>query len=143
MNRQAQFGLDRPREFSSTGRIFASQLYIDKRHHFWGKLVSTSGPPLLRKQAGEPMLRKSRLGLIEGGAGNTKERGSLCLLRPLDAHLTKHLVLHLDQVAGIEEPIGLKPGRTNLLRVSVEGPTDLETFDFGIALGQKCGIRIV
>jgi hypothetical protein len=27
--------------------------------------------------------------------------------------------------------------------VSVEGPTDLETFDFGIALGQKCGIRVV
>ena len=62
-------------------------------------------------------------------------------LRPLDADLTKHLVLHLDEVPRIEEAIGLKPGRANLLRVPVEGSAHLETFDLGIALGQKCGFE--
>src|SRR5579871_6540417 len=87
------------------------------------------------------MLRKRRLGLIERRAGNTKKRSGICLLRPLDADLTKHLVLHLDEVACIEEAIGLKPRRANLMRVSVEGSSHLETFDLGIALGQKYGIQ--
>jgi hypothetical protein len=47
----------------------------------------------------------------------------------------------LDEVARIEEAIGLKPGCANLLRVSVEGSAHFETFHFGIALGQQCGIR--
>src|SRR5271166_218303 len=87
------------------------------------------------------MPRKGRFGLVERRAGNTKQRGGIGLLRPLDADLTKHLVLHLDEVPRIEEAIGLKPGRANLLRVSVEGSAHLETFDLGIALGQKCGIQ--
>src|SRR5450631_1915767 len=87
------------------------------------------------------MLRKRRFGLVERRAGKTKKRGGIGLLRPLDADLTKHLVLHLDEVPCIEEAIRLKPGRADLLRVSVEGSAHLETFDFGIALGQKCGVQ--
>jgi len=78
------------------------------------------------------MLRKSRLGLIEGGRETPKSAAALPS-SPLDAHLTKHLVLHLDQVRHrrTDRP---ETRRTNLLRVSVEGPTDLETFDFASRL---------
>jgi len=50
-------------------------------------------------------------------------------------HLAQHLVLHLDQVARIEEATGLKPSGAHPLWVGVEGAELLEALDLGVVLG--------
>jgi len=53
--------------------------------------------------------------------------------------LAQHLVLHLDQIAGIEEAIALEPRRADQLRMPVQGTLLLEVPGLGFALGQGGG----
>lgn len=137
---QTQLGPDRPGQRASPWWALGVYLGIDERHHLGSELVGTPWAALLRQQSGESVLRKRRFGLIERGTGNTKEGCRLRLLHTLEADLAEHLVLHLHQVARIEEPIALEPGRPHSLRMPVQCTLLLEVLRFEIALGQG-GVR--
>jgi hypothetical protein len=137
---QTQLAPYRAGQRASAGWVRGAHLGLDERHHLGGELVGTLRAALLRQQSGEPLLRKRRFGLIERGTGNTKESCGLGLLHALEADLTEHLVLHLHQIARIEEAFALEPGRPHSIRMPVQCTLLFEVLRFGIALGQG-GVR--
>ena len=65
--------------------------------------MCSAGARTFGNQARQPLILESGLGLVEGHAGESEGRRSLGDRPPLGLHATKHLVLHLDQIVGIEE----------------------------------------
>lgn len=140
MNGQTEFGLDRPGERPGARWASAGDLRLDERHHLGRELVGALRAARPRQQPGQPEVCERRFGLVEGGSREAKEGRGIGLRRTLVADLAEHLVLHLDQVARIEEAIGLEPRCPDPLRMPVHGILLLEALGFGIALGQGGGL---
>lgn len=119
MDRHTQFGLDQSSERSGAGRIFLGEVAVDKLHHLARELVRALGTSKLGKQSAETRAREVRFGLIKRRPRYAEKCGGLRLLDSLDAHLKQHLVLHLHQIASVEESLALKPRRANTLGMAI------------------------
>lgn len=136
VDRQAQSRLDGSSERARTRWALAAALRVDKCHHLAGELVGALRAALLRQQPGQSVLRERSFGLIEGGAREAEQGGGLGLVRAFDSDLAQHLVLHLHDIAGIEESMTLEQRGVNAFGMTVQGALPFEPLGFGIALGQ-------
>ena len=67
----------------------------------------------------------------QGGTGHAERRRAATDGMPVDAHAPHHLVLDLDQIAGIEEVTGGKERILDAARVRVEAAVASERLDLG------------
>ena len=99
-------------------RFFSTQ-FFDKRHDLIGKLVRSVGTTFVGKQTGHPLSLESFLGVIKGGPRKAECIGGLFHRPPLNANPMQHLVLHLQQIAGIKKIMLLKQGIRDPLWVKI------------------------
>ena len=122
MHPDAKVLLDQPRQSSTVEGGLLGQCCFERVQHRVRELVRPprSGPP--RHQAGQAGLPESILGLVEGGAGEAEGRTALTHLLTLLSNPTEHLVLHLNEIVGIEEGIARGKGRiAHRLGPGIEG----------------------
>src|SRR6266571_4334431 len=86
-----------------------------------GELVRTLRSWTLRDQTRQPLRLEDRLGLIKGRSREAEIGGCLADRLAILPHPAQHLVLDLDQVAGVEEVIaGSEGGVANRLRSRIQ-----------------------
>lgn len=120
-------------------RTVVFQMSFDERHRLEVELVRPLGPTLLRNEPCQTIASKRGLGLIEGRPGNAEQRCSVGLRCAVDADMAQHLVLDLNQVAGVEEVARLEPRRQHPLWMRIQYAETLETFQLRVGLGQDRG----
>ena len=136
VDRHAQRRADSSGEGAGSRWALAAHLRVDKCHHLGGELVGALRAALLGQQPGQSLLCERGFGLIEGGAREAEHGGGLGLACALDSYLAQHLVLHLHEIAGIEETMTLEQRSVNAFGMTVQGALPFEPLGFGIALGQ-------
>ena len=99
--------------------LFGSQL-LHISEHFGSQLVCFPRPTLFGNQPEQSPVLKIQFGLVIGGARKPKRGGRLADGFLLDLDRAQHLVLHLDQVVGIEELALLEQWISHLLRVRIQ-----------------------
>lgn len=137
MDRETKRGSDLPGQRPCARRSPVALLRLDERHHLGRELVSALRSARLRQQAGEALLCKGRFRLVEGRTRDAKERRGRGFLDAIDTDVAKHFVLHLDQVARVEEAAGLEPRCANGLGMAVQGTLLPQTLGLGVALAQS------
>jgi hypothetical protein len=90
----------------------------------------------LRQQSRHAVALEHGRGLVEGGPRQAEQAGGLGLGDAFLLCVSKHLVLHLHQVVGVEEPTSLEPCSAYPLRLGVEHAGLAQTFDLCDGLGQ-------
>ena len=103
-------------------RGVAGALLLEEGHHGGGELVAAAGTGPDRQQAGQTRRLPGRLGGVEGRPGEAEGGGGLGDRLAVGQHAAQHLVLDLDQVAGVEEGVAAGEGRVDhRLGAGVEG----------------------
>jgi hypothetical protein len=100
-------------------RILPTEL-IHERQYVVRQLMGTSGTALLRYQTGETMGLESFLGRIERGPREPIRGGGLIDRPGVLLDTPNHLVLHLNEILGIEEGVVEEELVLNHFRFSVE-----------------------
>src|SRR5262249_31138900 len=77
-----------------------------KGEHFGRELVSLLGPSFVRDQRRQASLLESRLRLVKGGPREPEGGSRAAYWLPIALDAAQHLVLDLNQVAGIEKLVG-------------------------------------
>ena len=86
----------------------------------------------MEEQRGEAATRKRLLRLVERGPGEAKGACGMCDGSPVGLHTPDHLVLHLEQVSGIEELRLAEQVVGDALGPGVERSALAEGFAFGV-----------
>jgi Integrase core domain len=105
MNRERKALLQQLNQLRGTQRGVLSQALLQEVDHRLGELVGPTRSRPLGHQAGQPGLLEERLGCIERRTGEAESGRHLADWLPFLAGSTQHLVLDLDQVAGVEEGV--------------------------------------
>jgi len=100
------------------------------------ELVRPLGAARLGQQARQALAPERRFGLVERRARHTEERGGLGFGGVLDPHMAQHLVLGLDQIAGIEEIARAEQWGAYALGMAIENALAVEPFALGIGFRQ-------
>lgn len=103
MNGNTKMAPDRLRWGFPPVHILAGVPPLDEVEDVFGALVIASGSSWTRQQSRNPLLLEGLIRDIECLSADTKSCGHAADRPPLDAVATKHFVLHLHAVAGIEE----------------------------------------
>ena len=91
-------------------RAGAAVVLIDDGHHLGRELVGRLRRTGLRQQPADAVTRVGGLGQVEGRPGQAEQAGRLGLGDAVLTRMTKHLVLDLDKVIGVEEAGAVEPG---------------------------------
>ncbi len=109
---------------------------VDEFHDGFRELVGTPRARPSGDQPRQPLIFEGRLSLVESGPREAEGRSRLRDRLSVDPHSAEHLVLDLDQVAGIEELAGLKPFVGDGLGTGIEHSVLGQCLAFGVhALG--------
>jgi len=137
VHRQAQLLVHQLRQGARLDRTGAAVVLIDDAHHLGRELVGRLRSTGLEQQPAEPVTRIGGLGQIEGRPGQAEQAGRLGLGDAVLARMTKHLVLDLDEVVGVEEAGAVEPCRTHLLRPRVQRPELAQAIGLGRVLSHR------
>ncbi|UUZ65486.1 hypothetical protein LP417_13880 [Polaromonas sp. P1-6] len=106
--------------------------------------VITSGVSLLadfgpRGWGSNPLIpsREGGLGQVEGRSGQAEQAGRLGLGDTVLTRMTKHLVLDLHEVGGVEEAGAVEPRRAHSLRLGVQRAELAQSIGLGRVLGHS------
>src|SRR5579883_3410131 len=128
---------DKPRQFGRPKRRFFLDLLPNEGHDLVGELVRVPGAARAGHQADEAGLLESRQRLIKGRPRKTETGRRLRQRLAVGLDAAQHLVLDLDQVAGIEEFVLEKQLVADLLGAWVEASLLLERLELGIGFGHR------
>ena len=117
-------------------RSIACLVLLDEGHDLRVELVRPLGPAWFGQQAGYALARERRFGLVERRARHPEQSGRLGLGGSIDTEVAQHLVLALNQIAGIEKIARLEQRRTHALGMAIENPLAVEPFALGVGFGQ-------
>lgn len=92
----------------------------NEAHQFGGELVTGSRPAFLRQQTGKPGILKRGLSLVERHPGESESPRGVADRRFFDLGQSKHLVLDLQQIVGVEELVCPESLVNDFLRPWVE-----------------------
>ena len=95
-------------------------------------LCARRGPGFFGTSAARPPRAEARLRLIEGGTREAERRRAAADGLPVDAHAPHHLVLDLDQIAGVEEVGGGEERIVDPLRMRVEAALLAQRVELGV-----------
>ncbi len=104
---------------------------MQQLHDLVGELVRRARAARLGQQPEQTVALERRFGLVVRGARQPEQFGCLRLGSATLAHVAKHLVLHLQQVLGVEEPGRSKPRCPYGLGTRVEHPELTQTVSLG------------
>ncbi len=90
-------------QFASAGWLTGNKLTLEKREHLCVELVTPTRPPLLRHQSRNAGLVEARPSLIVSRPREAVLFGDVRHRRTLYPNAAQHLVLDLDEIAGVEE----------------------------------------
>jgi hypothetical protein len=106
-----------------------------KGQNFRCELVALFGAALLWDQTGQPAYLEGGLSLVEGGTGEAERGSGVADGAPLPADTAQHLVLDLNQIAGVEEFPLSEQFVADLLRLRVECTCLAKRLNLGIGMG--------
>src|SRR6202521_1369713 len=84
-------------------RSIGWSVLLDEGHDLRIELVGPFGAARFGQQPRYALAQERRFGLVERRARHAEQDGGLYLRGPIDTEVAQHLVLGLDQIAGIEE----------------------------------------
>ncbi len=90
--------------------------------HRAGELVASPGTRLARDQRGQPARGQRRAGVVDALAREPERGGRRGHRHALHLDLPHHLVLHLQQIRGIEETASGERRIGHVLRIAVQCP---------------------
>ena len=138
MNREAEPIPGARGQVLGAKRGIVRQPGVDRLEDFVGELVPSVRAALPGQKTGQPLAPEGGLGLVEGGSGDPKSGTCAGHRMPVHVDAADHLVLHLGEIAGIEERIGLKGRVCDLLGVGVQGSVFAQGLDL-LVVGGRVG----
>ncbi|SRR5579883_1144482 len=104
----------------------------DEVHQFRRQLVTGAWAAFLRQQTREPGILERGLSLVERWPGESESSRSLADRRLFDLDQSKHLVLDLQQIVGVEELVRPEGLVDDILRPRVERTLLAQEVSFGL-----------
>jgi hypothetical protein len=132
MDRAAESRADPPRQLRGAHRGIRHARPLQEVHHLGAQLVRTPRTGLVGDERGEAAARQGALGLAEGRPGHAERGGAPTDRMAVDPHAPHHLVLDLNQIAGVEEVGGGEERILDPLRVHVEAAMEAERVGLGV-----------
>jgi hypothetical protein len=135
MNLDTELRVDQARHLARLHGRTGALVLLDHQHHFGRQLVRRLWASGLRQQSCETVALEGRFGLVEGWPREAEQARRLGLGDASLPCMSQHLVLHLQQIVGIEEPSRMKPVGLNPLGLRIEHPGLAQTVELGWRFG--------
>lgn len=107
-------------ELARAERLVRDDQPFEELHHVRAQLVWATRATLLRDEPRDPRLLEVRLCLVECRPREAELRNGLRHCDVVHPHAAKHLVLHLNEIPGIEELPLVEAGRDDSLGAGVQ-----------------------